>query len=80
MAIDARDSELAATAVQLRGRNGIRSHNSWFDLAGVPLHTSGPGVALPADRTRIFWSVSDWQASDYSGDAHFIWPRTEAPR
>ncbi|MFM2068242.1 MAG: hypothetical protein RLZZ584_3151 [Pseudomonadota bacterium] len=79
LAIDARDSELGATAVQIRGRIGIRASNSWFDLAGVSLRTSGPGVALPAERTRIFWSVSDWQGSDYSGDAHFIWPRTGAP-
>ncbi|MBK6850485.1 MAG: alpha/beta hydrolase [Burkholderiales bacterium] len=80
VAIDARDSELSATAVQLRGRIGIRSSNSWFDLAGVSLRATGPGITLPADRTRIFWSVSDWQASDYNGDAHFIWPRTGAPQ
>jgi hypothetical protein len=80
VAIDARDSELSATAVQVRGRVGIRSSNSWFDLAGVSLRATGPGITLPAERTRIFWSVSDWQGSDHNGDAHFIWPRTGVPQ
>jgi hypothetical protein len=75
----ARNSEVQATNVMLRGRVAIRSENSYFDLAGVSLQASEQGVDLRGAASRLFLSVSDWQGSDYSGDAHFIWPRAVAP-
>jgi hypothetical protein len=75
VALTARDSEIQATNVRLRGRVAIRSDNSFFDLAGISLRAEGAGVELVGAPSRLFLSVSDWQGSDFSGDAHFIWPR-----
>ena len=75
VALTARDSEIQATNVRLRGRVAIRSDNSFFDLAGTSLRAEGAGVELVGAPSRLFLSVSDWQGSDFSGDAHFIWPR-----
>ena len=76
VAVLARDSEVTATAVRISGRVAIRSDNSYFDLAGVSLQARERGVELIGERpSRLFFSVSDWQGSDYRGDAHFIWPR-----
>lgn len=76
VALSARNSELRATAVLLRGRVAVRAENSWLDIAGSSLRASGPVVEAPAGDSRLFLSVSDWQGSDQQGDAHFIWPRT----
>jgi hypothetical protein len=75
VALIAHDSEVQATNVRLRGRVAIRSDNSFFDLAGTSLRADAAGVELVGAPSRLFLSVSDWQGSDYSGDAHFIWPR-----
>jgi hypothetical protein len=76
VALVARDSDITATHVQISGRVAIRTHNSVFDLAGVRLQAREQGVEVLGSRpSRLFFSVSDWQASDYRGDAHFLWPR-----
>jgi pimeloyl-ACP methyl ester carboxylesterase len=76
VALLARDSEVTATAVRISGRVAIRSDNSYFDLAGVSLRARDRGVEMIGERaSRLFFSVSDWQGSDYNGDAHFIWPK-----
>jgi hypothetical protein len=81
VALLARDSELTATAVRISGRVAIRSDNSYFDLAGVSLRARDRGVEMIGERaSRLFFSVSDWQGSDYNGDAHFIWPRGDEGR
>jgi hypothetical protein len=65
----------------ISGRVAIRTDNSWFDLAGVSLRARDEAVdLLPGRGSRLFFSVSDWQGSDYRGDAHFIWPRAGAGR
>jgi pimeloyl-ACP methyl ester carboxylesterase len=81
VALFASGSEVRATAVRISGRVAIRTDNSWFDLAGVSLQARDEGVdLLPGRGSRLFFSVSDWQGSDYRGDAHFIWPRAGAGR
>lgn len=78
VALVARDSEVIATAVQLRGRVAISAENSVLDLAGVSLQAHAQGVVFEGLPSRLFFSVSDWQGIDYRGDAHFIWPRPAA--
>jgi hypothetical protein len=81
VALASRDSELTATAVQVSGRVAIRTDNSYFDLAGVSLRAREQGLEMVGERSsRVFFSVSDWQASDYWGDAHFVWPRVGGDR
>lgn len=80
VALSARDSELTATGVLLRGRVAIRAENSFFDLAGTSLRAREQVVELQSRPSRLFLSVSDWQGSDRSGDAHFIWPRADDTR
>jgi hypothetical protein len=79
VALNAQDSEVAATAVDFRGRVAIRAERSRLDLAGVSLRASERGVEMPAP-SRFHFSVSDWQGSDFRGDAHFAWPAAPATR
>jgi len=78
VAIDARNSELIVTNALIRGRTAIRAENSWFDLAGVSLRASERGMDLRDGLSRAFFSLSEWQAPEYRGDAHFLWPRSAA--
>jgi pimeloyl-ACP methyl ester carboxylesterase len=79
VALSAQRIAITATDVRIRGRVAIRAEHSRLDLAGVSLRASESGVELPPP-SRLFFSVSDWYGSDHSGDAHFQWPRTAAPR
>ncbi len=79
VALTASGSEVTATAVQLRGRVAIRTDDSRLDLAGVSLRASGRGVEMLSP-SRLYFSVSDWQGTDYRGDAHFFWPTTPEKR
>jgi pimeloyl-ACP methyl ester carboxylesterase len=79
VAIWATDSELMATTLQLRGRIAVRAENSRFDFAGTTLKASEKGVEIVSP-SRLFFSVSDWQAPEYSGDAHFLWPQAPSAR
>ena len=74
VALRARDSEVSATASRLVGRVAIEADNSWFDLAGVLVQASGPGLRQQGVASRVFLSLSDWQAADWQGDAHGVWP------
>ena len=64
---------VTATAVMISGRVGIRANASRLDLAGVTLRASEKGVDA-AGASRIYFSVSEYDAPDYHGDAHFTWP------
>ncbi|HEX3138950.1 MAG TPA: alpha/beta hydrolase [Rhizobacter sp.] len=73
VALSAQGSQITATNVRLDARVAIRSDNSRLDLAGVSLNASERGVELLSP-SRLYFSVSELRAPDYSGDAHFIWP------
>ena len=79
VALSAQGSQVAATNVRLRGRVAIRADDSRLDLAGVSLSASERGVEMLAP-SRLYFSVSDWHASDFNGDAHFLWPLAEGQR
>ncbi|BDI03361.1 hypothetical protein CATMQ487_03310 [Sphaerotilus microaerophilus] len=78
VAIDARNSELIVTTSRIRARVAIRAENSWFDLAGVSLTASEAAMQWRDATSRAFFSLSDWDAPEHRGDAHFMWPRTAA--
>ncbi|HEY6645063.1 alpha/beta hydrolase [Povalibacter sp.] len=73
IALDASDSTITATGITLIGRTGIRAQLSRLDLAGATLRAQERAVQMGSD-TRLYFSVSDVEAPDYRGDAHFIWP------
>ena len=73
VALDAADSSVTATAVSLKGRVAIRASASRLDLAGVSLHATEKGLDMTG-ASRAYFSVSDYDAPDYRGDAHFAWP------
>lgn len=74
-AVLAERSRLTATAVTVRGRVAIHAVQSEIDLAGASVRASERAVDSHGD-SRVYFSVSDIEAPDYSGDAHFIWPPT----
>jgi len=73
VALDARNSEVSATAVYVKGRVAIRTQDSRFDLAGVSLRASERAVEMTTP-SQLYFSVSDWESPEYTGDAHFAWP------
>jgi len=79
VALYTQGSEVTATNLRLQGRVAIRADNSRLDLAGVSLQASERGVEMPV-ASRLFFSVSDWQGTDYRGDAHFLWPQAQVAR
>jgi pimeloyl-ACP methyl ester carboxylesterase len=79
VALSTQASQLTATSLRLRGRVAIRADNSRLDLAGVSLQATERGVEMLAP-SRLYFSVSDWQAPDFSGDAHFLWPLSTGQR
>jgi hypothetical protein len=72
-ALDVAGSSVTATAATIKGRVAIRANASRLDLAGVTLRASEKGIDL-AGSSRIYFSVSEYDAPDYRGDAHFTWP------
>ena len=79
VALSTQASQLTATGLRLRGRVAIRADNSRLDLAGVSLQATERGVEMLAP-SRLYFSVSDWQAPDFNGDAHFVWPLSTGQR
>jgi pimeloyl-ACP methyl ester carboxylesterase len=79
VALSTQASQLTATSLRLRGRVAIRADNSRLDLAGVSLQATERGVEMLAP-SRLYFSVSDWQAPDFNGDAHFLWPLSTGQR
>jgi pimeloyl-ACP methyl ester carboxylesterase len=73
VALDARNSEVSATGLLLKGRIAIRAQGSQFDLAGTSLRASERAIEMPT-ASQLYFSVSDWESPEYSGDAHFAWP------
>jgi len=79
VAFSAQGSQVTATSLRLRGRVAIRADDSRLDLAGVSLQATERGVEMLAP-SRLYFSVSDWQGTDFNGDAHFLWPLATGPR
>jgi pimeloyl-ACP methyl ester carboxylesterase len=68
-AVIARTSTVTATGVVLSGRTAIRAEDSTIDLAGASVRARERGVE--AVRSRLYFSVSDYEAPEYRGPAHF---------
>ncbi len=73
IALDVSDTTITATALTLVAPTAIRARASRLDLAGATLRASKRAVQLEGN-SRLYFSVSDIDAPDYRGDAHFIWP------
>lgn len=74
-AVLATRSRLAATAVTVRGTTALYAEQSELDFAGASIRAS-TRAEESAGNSRLYFSVSDIEAPDYNGDAHFIWPPT----
>lgn len=72
-AVSAVDSHLVGTAVELRARRALVISGGEVDLAGAKLTASERAVEMSGGG-RLIFSVSELQAPDFSGDAHFVWP------
>jgi pimeloyl-ACP methyl ester carboxylesterase len=72
-------SRVMGTALSIEGSTAIWSDESELDLAGVSLRARQKALDMPGSG-RVYFSVSDVVAPDFTGDAHFIrwaegWPR-----
>jgi pimeloyl-ACP methyl ester carboxylesterase len=82
-ALHASGSLVTGTALTIEGETAIRVDDSELDLAGVSIRASRKAVDMP-DTGRVYFSVSEIEAPDYTGDAHFIrlpgdkWPAAPA--
>lgn len=72
-ALDARNSHVVATNVDLTGRIALRADDSMLDLAGARLHASERGVAIGA-RSWLYFSIGEIDAPDHRGPVHLAWP------
>jgi pimeloyl-ACP methyl ester carboxylesterase len=72
-ALRAVESSVTATAGTIAGQVAIRADASRIDLAGVELRAQGKGVEVQRP-SRIYFSLSQYDAADYRGAAHFVWP------
>ena len=71
-ALIAERSRVTATAVTVRGETAIYAVQSDLDFAGASLRASKRAVESSGN-SRLYFSVSDIEAPDFAGDAHFIW-------
>jgi pimeloyl-ACP methyl ester carboxylesterase len=76
-------SVVTGTVLRIEGETAIRVDDSELDLAGASIRASRKAVDMP-DTGRVYFSVSEIEAPDYTGDAHFIrlpgdkWPSAAA--
>jgi pimeloyl-ACP methyl ester carboxylesterase len=73
IALQVMDSNVKATGGSITGRVGILADASRLDLAGISLRAKQKGVEVQRP-SRIYFSVSDYDAPDYHGTAHRAWP------
>jgi hypothetical protein len=76
-ALFARSSNVVATAVELSGATAISTEDSMLDLAGVSVRGQEHGIQTL--RSRIYFSVSNLESPQYSGQVHLVWPATGVP-
>jgi pimeloyl-ACP methyl ester carboxylesterase len=77
VALRATGGTVTGTAMTVSGRIAILADATRIDLAGVTLRAKKQAVEISSP-SRIYFSVSDIDAPDYRGDAHFIWPPAKA--
>ena len=71
--LDARNSFITATVLRVDAtETGLRLDDSQLDVAGASIRAGKHGIAMPTP-SAIYFSVSDMQAPEYSGDLHRIW-------
>ena len=73
IALSAKDSNVKATGGSITGKIAIRADASRMDLAGISLRAQEKGIDIQRP-SRIYFSVSDYDAPDYRGTAHLVWP------
>jgi pimeloyl-ACP methyl ester carboxylesterase len=73
VALQTRNSTVTATVIDLSGKVALRADASRVDLAGAKLRAREKAVDVTSP-SRIYFSVSEIDAPDYRGDAHFVWP------
>ncbi|HEY5807079.1 MAG TPA: alpha/beta hydrolase [Povalibacter sp.] len=73
VALQVSNSTVTGTVVDLHGKVALHADSSRVDLAGAKLRAREKAVDL-AGSSRIYFSVSEIDAPDYRGDAHFVWP------
>jgi hypothetical protein len=78
VALAAVNSFITATVVKISGRVAIHAENSQLDLAGASIEAQQAGVTADAT-SRVYFSVSDMQSADFSGDVHRIWSTPPPP-
>jgi len=78
VALTVKDSNVKATGGSIAGKIAIRADASRLDLAGISLRAQEKGIDVQRP-SRIYFSVSDYNAPDYRGTAHFVWPPKTGP-
>lgn len=73
VALSLQDAVLTLTVGRIGGRIAIQADNSKVDFAGVTLRAVEQAVSL-SRASRVYFSVSEINAPDHRGSAHFTWP------
>ena len=73
VALQVKESNVKATGGSIGGRIGIRADASRMDLAGISLRATQKGIEVERP-SRIYFSVSDYDAPEFHGTAHLVWP------
>jgi hypothetical protein len=73
IALQVSEGNVKATGGSMRGRIAVRADASRLDLAGISLKATERGILVQRP-SRIYFSVSDYDAPDYRGTAHLVWP------
>lgn len=72
VALQVKDGNVKATGGRINGRIAVLADASRLDLAGISLQATERGVLVQRP-SRIYFSVSDYDAPDYRGTAHRVW-------
>ena len=73
----AANSRVTATVLDIDAKTGISAANSQLDLAGTRIQATERGVHVVTP-SRIYFSVSEMTAPDFTGDLHRIWTDASA--
>lgn len=76
LALQVTNASVVGTGMTIVGDVALRARDSRVDLAGVTLRARKQ--AVESTGSRVYFSVSDIDAPDYRGDAHFRWPPKSA--